>query len=192
VETFARRLSRCGERSLEDAAQRHDFAAGRLKAALERNTAVHERDLVQTTVRFTPALLDRPRALKAQRLAELSDRLAKAAARVGERAEQHARLPALQQRLRLAVDRRLSQAGERLSALEQLRVSLNPDRPLDLGFARIHRESGHLARSAAELRTGEAVRLVFKDAERGAVVDGGRPAKPSKPRLIPVGQGDLF
>jgi len=157
------------------AQQRFDLAAGRLGAGLERNAAAHERDLVRVAGRLSPGLLARPQALKAERLAEFARRMAP------------------------AVARRLDRVGEQLTALDKLRVSLNPDGPLARGFARINRADGSLARSAASLAAGEAVRLTFADGERGAVIDGGEesaappkraPAK--KPAPAPSSQGDLF
>jgi exodeoxyribonuclease VII large subunit len=176
--------------------------SGRLKAALERNAALHRRELGATAARLQPALLERPRALKARRLAELSARLESAVARAGEAAGARGRLPQLGIRLNAALERRLISAGERLERLDALHRSLDPDRPLELGFARIHRADGALVRRGAELQTGEAVRLHFRDVERGAVVDGepclGPPAAPkpvnrapSRP-AAPLLQGDLF
>jgi exodeoxyribonuclease VII large subunit len=220
VADYERRLFRCGGRALEDrrtrlksaarglprpadllafASQRHDLAAGRLRAALERNTAVHERELVRTTTRLTPGLLDRPRRLKAERLAEVTGRLHAAAGRSAARAAQGARLPALGLRLDAAAARALGAAGERLDRLEQLRRSLNPDRPLERGFARVHAADGGLIRMADELASGDAVRLVFKDGARGATVDGGGdPPRPpvvkrrTKAPAVAVAQGSLF
>jgi exodeoxyribonuclease VII large subunit len=107
--------------------------------------------------------------------------------------------------MRPAMERFTHRAAERLQSLEKLRQSLNPDGPLKRGFARIHHADGSLARAAAALEAGEAVRMVFLDGERQAVVDGelgaradpasldpaparrGKAAKPANP-----GQGDLF
>jgi exodeoxyribonuclease VII large subunit len=183
------------------ASQRFDLASGRLGAALERNTAVHERDLVRSASRLTPGLLDRPRRLKAERLAELSKRMDAAALRARDHAERRARLPDLDARARRALDRRLTRDGERLGALGQLLASLNPDRPLKLGFARVHRADGTLVKTGASLASGEAVSLKFEDVTRGAVIDGEgtapQPAKPAarpapKPSKVDAGQGDLF
>ena len=154
------------------ASQRFDLAAGRLGAALERNAAAHERDLVRVSARLSRGLLDRPRVLKAQRVAELGERLTAAA------------------------DRRLIQLADRLERTDQLRRSFDPDGPLRRGFARVHHEGGALARSAAGLKSGEGVRLVFADGERGAVVDGSSAPAIPKPKLKAVspapGQGTLF
>ena len=161
------------------AQQRFDLAAGRLGAGLERNAAVHERELARIAGRLSPGLLARPQQLKAQRLAEFSQRMAP------------------------AIGRRLDRAQDQLTALDKLRLSFNPDGPLARGFARIHHADGALARSAGELAPGEAVRLKFADGERGAVIEGAegdpspprrvaaKPATP-KPPAPPSGQGSLF
>ena len=129
------------------ATQRFDLSAGRLSAALARNVAVHERQLAGAGARLNPSLLRRRRQAMAEQLAGVA------------------------RRLRPAAERRLTRAGERLIALEKLRLTLDPDRPLVRGFARVHHAAGPLVRSADALTAGEAVKLVFKDGERGAVVD---------------------
>ena len=208
VADLERRLHRCGGRAFEDrrtrlasarlprpeslvgpASQRFDLAAGRLKAALERNTAVHDRELHGVAARLQPGLVDRPRALKALRLDELAARLEASAGRNAERARTAARLPALQARLDAALERRLQGASERLNRLDALRRSLDPDRPLERGFARVHRADGALAHAGADLSSGEEVTLVFKDRARKAVVDGARARKVAP---WPEKQGTLF
>jgi exodeoxyribonuclease VII large subunit len=222
VADLERRMHRCGGHAVEKrrtqllaasrglpapeallgpVSQRFDAAAGRLGAALQRNEALHERDLHGVAVRLQPALLDRPRLLKAQRVSELGARLDRAAARAGERAVVGARLPQLEGRMTTAFGRRLREAGERLERLDALRRSLNPDRPLELGFARVHRADGSLARTSAELEAGEAVRLHFRDGVRGAVVEGTGQTQPARPTARPkparaaataVDQAELF
>jgi exodeoxyribonuclease VII large subunit len=156
------------------ASQRFDLAAGRLGAALERNAAAHERDLVRISSRLSPGLLDRPRRLKADRVAELGVRL------------------------KAATERRLIELSGRLAAADQLRRSFDPDGPLQRGFARVHQADGALVRSAAALKAGEPVKLVFADGDRGAVVEGtAAPAAPPVKRVAKLGaaaltQGDLF
>jgi len=156
------------------ASQRYDLAAGRLGAALHRNTAVHERELVRTASRFNLGLLERPRALKAQRVAEAAARLEP------------------------AVRRRLERAADRLVNLDKLRLSFDPTRPLKLGFALVQRPDGSIVRQGAALQAGEAVSLKFADAVRGAVIDGApaaappRPAAKPKPAAPKPNQGDLF
>lgn len=226
ISDFDRRLNRSGARLIEDrrtrlvsaarglprpddilalAQQRFDIASGRLDAALHRNTTVHAQDLLKVTARLTPDVLTRQRSIKAERLGDLGKRLDLAARRAPDRVAQHARLPALWQRLNAAGDRRLQRDVDRLAGLEKLRQSLNPERPLELGFALVRKGDGTLARSAADLVSGERVNLKFKSGDRDAVIDGeggfvpppapaAAPApKPRpKPASPPAGQGDLF
>ena len=177
------------------ASQRYDLAAGRLVAALERNASAHERDLTRASARLTPALLQGPSRAKAERLASLAIRLDAAGRRLPETAARRARLPELGLRTDSAILRRLSRAAERLGHLDQMRASLDPDRPLALGFARVQREDGRLARSGAELKLGEALSLVFADKTPVAAHVDGAPAPASRVprRSAPMlAQGDLF
>jgi exodeoxyribonuclease VII large subunit len=223
VADYQRRLVACTERTLEIrrnrlaaaarglprpadvlalASQRFDLAAGRLGAALQRNTAVHERDLVRTVSRFTPALLERPRALKAERLGGFAVRLEAAARRAPQRAADTARLPLLGQRLQAAAGRRLQRAADQLGQLDKLRLTLDPQRPLRLGFAMVQRPDGSIVRQGASLQAGEAVSLKFADVVRGAVIDGAesapmpaaapKPVARPKPAAPKSEQGDLF
>jgi len=226
---YERRLDRCAAQLLEArrarlqasarglprpsdilalASQRFDLASERLSAGLERNVVVHERRLTQTAARLTPSLLDRPRRIKADRLVDLSRRLEAGVSRAQTSAERRARLPDLAARLSAAALRRLTLAGERLQALEKLRLSLDPDRPLRRGFARIHHQDGRLVERGADLAAGDPVRLVFADqAVPARVEDEGQPprapstrtqrsARPSSQSGVPAktspNQGDLF
>jgi exodeoxyribonuclease VII large subunit len=154
------------------ASQRYDLAAGRLAAGLERNAAAHERDLTQVSARLNPTLLRRPARLRAERLGDLSRRLDAAIARAQTTTARRAGLEGLSARLAAALTRRLDRAQERLAGLEQLRQSLDPNRPLQRGFARVHHADGRLARLGADLVVGEAIELVFIDRAVSAVVDG--------------------
>ncbi len=223
VSDYDRRLNRSGARLIEDrrtrlvsaarglprpadllalAQQRFDIAAGRLDAALGRNTAVHAQALLRVTARLSPQALGRQRQVKADRLSDLSRRMDLAARRAPERIAQNARLPALWSRLNDAGKRRLQRDADRLSNLEKLRQSLNPERPLELGFALVRKADGALARSASDLLAGERVNLKFKNGDRDAVIDGDgvihsvpppalKPARP-KPTTPKPDQGDLF
>jgi exodeoxyribonuclease VII large subunit len=82
----------------------------------------------------------------------------------------------LSTRLAAALQRRFDRAQDGLIALEKLRQSLDPNRPLQRGFARVHHIDGRLARRAADLTAGEAIQLVFVDQAVGAVVDGAGPS----------------
>jgi exodeoxyribonuclease VII large subunit len=189
VADYERRLARTGGRVLEErrarlvsaaralprpadllalASQRFDLASGRLAAALERNTAVHERELVRTTARLSRGVLDRKVVEQGKRLSEFNLRFNRT--------------------VPITFDRQ----ALRVTNLGKLLASLNPDTPLDRGFARIHRADGSLARSAKALVAGEALTLHFRDGERGAVVDGTAAPKPAKSKPPAPGQGSLF
>jgi exodeoxyribonuclease VII large subunit len=194
------RMHRCGGRVVEDrrarvahaeralrrvpdlvelAAQRFNIVSGRLEAALARNAAAHERDLVRVSARLMPALLQRPQAVQKQRL------------------------DALAVRLEPAARRRLERAGERISALSSLFAAVDPERPLQRGFARVTRADGSIVRAGGALASGEEVAIKFGDqVTRNAVVDGrtpdplavhtaSKPARP-KPKAATSSQGDLF
>ena len=144
--------------------QRFDHAAANLGRALIRHVTLHEHALARASGRLGPHLLDRPRRLKAERLAEVSARMA----------------PAL--------DRGLDRLRERLLGLDKLRLSFNPDGPLRRGFARVHKADGALVRAAAGLAAGDEVRLVFVDGDRGAMIEGEVPGPkrpdPPPPRIM--------
>ncbi|CAN7428927.1 exodeoxyribonuclease VII large subunit [Phenylobacterium sp. LjRoot225] len=191
------RLHRCGGRTVEDrrarvaaaeralkrapdllrlAEQRFDIVSGKLAAGLARNVALHERDLVRVSSRLSPLLLQRPQTVHKQRL------------------------DAVAQRLKPAAVRKLERLSERLESLAKLYVSVDPDRPLQRGFARVTRQDGSLVREGASLASGESIEIKFGDkVTRQAVVDGASDpttaaAKPAKPRVKSPSpaQGDLF
>jgi exodeoxyribonuclease VII large subunit len=161
------------------AEQRFDIVSGKLGAGLAKNAAVHERDLVRVASRLTPLLLQRPQAVQKDRL----DRLAV--------------------RLEPSVRRRLERLSERLDGLSKLYASVDPDRPLQRGFARVTRADGSIVHAGATLAGGEEVSIKFGDkVTRQAVIDGsggGVPAAPAapkparaKPKAEGPAQGDLF
>jgi len=195
VGDLSSRMHRCGGRIVEDrrarvahaeralaripdlvrlAEQRFDIVSGRLGAALARNAAAHERDLVRVASRFSPLLLQRPQTVQRERLEGLAARL------------------------HPAVERRLERASERLQGLGRLYASADPERPLQRGFARVTRADGSIVRAGAALESGEEIAIKFGDqVTRQAVVDASPtplPAKPqkSKPKSATPAQGDLF
>jgi exodeoxyribonuclease VII large subunit len=205
VSDLGARMHRCGGRVVADrrarvehaerslrrvpdlvrlAEQRFDIVSGRLGAALAKNAAAHERDLVRIASRLTPGLLQRPQAVQRQRLDAVAVRLQPAALR------------------------RLERASDRLAALATLYGAVDPDRPLSRGFARVHRADGAIVHAGASLVSGETVTMTFGDkVTRNAVVDGraadptkletpvAKPAaKPARPKPKPATstQGDLF
>jgi exodeoxyribonuclease VII large subunit len=196
VGDLSARMHRCGGRAVEDrrgrvaaagraltrvtdqvelAAQRFGIVSGRLAAGLAKNAAAHERDLVRVSSRLTPLLLQRPQAVQRQRLEGVA------------------------LRLQPGVLRGLERAHERLAALSKLYVSVDPDRPLQRGFARVTRADGSIVHAGAILASGEEVAIKFGDQVtrqaviEGAAADPGAPkaAKP-KPKAANSAQGDLF
>jgi exodeoxyribonuclease VII large subunit len=191
------RMHRCGGRVVEErrgriehadralkrvpdmlrlAEQRFDIVSGRLGAGLARNAAVHERELVRVASRLSPLLLQRPQAVQRQRLDSVAARL------------------------KPGVSRALERAGERLGALSKLYLAVDPERPLQRGFARVTRADGSIVHAGATLASGEAVDIKFGDkVTRQAVIDGAggeapaavKPAR-SKPKAASPPQGDLF
>jgi exodeoxyribonuclease VII large subunit len=200
VSDLGARMHRCGGRTVEDrrgrvmhaeralrrvpdlvelAAQRFGIVSSRLGAGLARNAAAHERDLVRVSARLSPLLLQRPQAIQKDRLDGITARLQPAA------------------------QRRLERLGERLTALGKLHASVDPERPLERGFARVTRADGSIVRQGAALSAGEEVAIKFGDrVTRQAVIDASgdtppaAPApKPAKSRATKAGspaQGDLF
>jgi exodeoxyribonuclease VII large subunit len=157
------------------AEQRFDIVSGRLGAGLAKNAAAHERELVRVATRLSPLLLQRPQAVQRQRLDGVAGRL------------------------QPGVLRGLERAGERLDALAKLYASVDPDRPLQRGFARVTRADGSIVHAGAALASGEDVAIKFGDqVTRQAVIEGApgeasapKPAKP-KAKTTPAAQGDLF
>lgn len=205
VSDLGARMHRCGGRVVEDrrariehadralkrvpdlvrlAEQRFDIVSGRLGAGLAKNAAVHERDLVRVASRLSPLLLQRPQAVQKDRLDRLSVRLEP------------------------SVRRGLERLYERLQGLSKLYASVDPDRPLQRGFARVTRSDGSIVHAGAALASGEGVSIKFGDqVTRQAVIDGAateapppgapsvvaaaRPAR-ARPKADAPEQGDLF
>jgi len=196
VSDLSARMHRCGGRVVEDrrvriehanralrrvpdlvelAAQRFGVVAGRLASGLTKNQGAHERDLVRVASRLSPLLLQRPQAVHKQRLG------------------------AIAVRLQPATVRSLDRAAERLAALSKLYVSVDPDRPLQRGFARVARMDGSLVMNGALLASGEEVAITFADTVRQAVIDGEPAERPTlskrpvrKGKTPRPDQGDLF
>ncbi len=212
---------------IDTAQQRLDYVAHRLNGGLSANLNAHDTAFARISGRFRPGLLERPRELKHDQLAQLSGRLHGAAARKLVLTREHARLPMLEQRLGEALKRQSLRAGEklpdltrrmsdamaralkqksdRLIALDKLRLSLNPDRPLDLGFARVNRKGGELVTSPDMVASGEGLELTFKGGRTLDVVAGTTPQpssaaptpqavapKPAAKKTVTPEQGNLF
>jgi len=162
-------LVRCDPAELIGMAQqRFDLASGRLGAALERNTAVHEREFVRAASRLSRAALERKLEDEGKRLHQTNLRFNRTVRPNFDREEL------------------------RVANLGKLLASLSPRAPLERGYALIHRTDGSLARSAEALASGEALVLEFRDGKRGAVVDGTPTPRPAKTKTTPPAQGSLF
>jgi exodeoxyribonuclease VII large subunit len=193
VGDFGARMHRCGGRAVEDrrgrveaagraltritdlvelAAQRFGIVAGRRAAGLARNAAAHERDLVRISGRLSPLLLQRPQAVQRQRLEGFAARL------------------------QPGVRRGLERTSERLEALSKLYAAVDPERPLQRGFARVTRADGSIVHAGAALISGEEVAIKFGDqVTRQAVIEGAASSLKTaraKPKPAPPSQGDLF
>ena len=189
VADYERRLARTGGRILEErrtrlasaaralprpadllgmAQQRLDLVSGRLGSALQRNTAVHEREFVRAASRLSRMALERKLEDEGKRLIQANLRFNR------------------------TVGFNFDREALRVTNLGKLLASLSPRAPLERGYALIHRADGSLARSAAALNFGEALVLEFRDGKRGAVVDGAPTSKPSKTKAPAPDQGSLF
>ena len=159
-------------RQIGERSDRLGAVAGRLAAGLQAVVGRHERRLLQIAGRLSPEPLHR---------------------RLDQR---RTRLDAVGARLDAVVPRKLERADDRLTALSRALSSLDPSRPKP-GFARIEDRDGAWITSAGALSAGQAVKLVFGDGARGAIVEGGGerapPSRPApRPKPTPPGQGDLF
>jgi exodeoxyribonuclease VII large subunit len=159
---------------VELTAQRFDHVASRLSAALAGGVAFHAERLARSGGRLSPALLSAPVARREERLADMVERLGRSGLRRIDAAAERADLDHKLDRAGASLLRRLAVQGESLNRLDQLRRSLDPDRPLALGFARVHRASdGGLVTRPDAAQPGEALTLVFKgDARLGVRVEG--------------------
>ncbi|NBB16140.1 exodeoxyribonuclease VII large subunit [Caulobacter sp. SLTY] len=203
------------------AGQRLDYAASHLAAGLRRNLDLHARQLAETASPLRPTLLQRRADLGRQSLetlgrrldaamkrasdtTELTRRLEDAARRMGsclrkavsDRGQRLVSLDA-ERRLKNSMGKAIQDSARRLESLNKLRLSLDPKRPLRMGFALVTRPDGSIVRHGVGLEAGETVGLMFEDVTRQAVIDGetGRAApKPvAKKAATPSSQqGDLF
>lgn len=161
-----------------------------------RRSAAQARERLDMQVRLMPTP-DTLLAPQRQRLDQLSDslgnclrhRVADARAHLGQASG--ALRPALLlqylsrgkerlDRLRLRPDyltRVFHAQATAFDSLSRLFVSVNPDLPLQRGFARVM-AGDHLVKRVADARAAGAVSLHFADGTIGAVVEGGSPSQP--------------
>jgi exodeoxyribonuclease VII large subunit len=95
------------------------------------------------------------------------------------------------------LDRQLARGWERLRALERVLISLNPDRILERGYARVETRDGRTVMDADAARAAGALTVRFrKEQSVDVAVEGGAAtpylkSKSAKPRVAP-GQPTLF
>lgn len=177
------RLLPAPDRLLTPQMQRVDDLSDRLRRGLSHRLSDARGELAKATGALRPAVLR-------QRLNREQERLARTRLR-----------PAL-------IERSAADLRDRFDRLARLLVSLDPDRPLARGFARVMAD-GHLVRDVSAARAAGAVTLKFADGEVGARIDGGHAAalekggvspisspsrtkRQSREQEAPAGQQDLF
>lgn len=89
----------------------------------------------------------------------------------------------------IMLTQRMTAAHNRLDQLWRVAASLNPDKILERGYARIERQTGGTVTRAADAQAAGALRLRFADGSVNVRVEreGGRPYEEAKPE-----QNDLF
>jgi exodeoxyribonuclease VII large subunit len=180
------------DRLTEGPAQRLDALAGRLPAALVAGVQRLHVVLARAGAALRPALLRDAATRRAQRLADLSARLAaargarlraEAAALVRARAD----LAAVAQRLRTAPATRTAVLRDRLAALDRLRLSLGYVQTLGRGYA-VVRGAGLVVTSRDAAAGAAALEIEFRDGRLPVTTLA--PRRPRGPRDDP--QGSLF
>jgi len=171
-----RRLMPRPDMLLAQARQRADDLGDRLRRGLSHRVARARHELADAAGALRPALLQAQTDRARQRLATV--RLA----------------PHL-------LERRLLDARRQFEGLWRLARSLDPDKPLERGFARVM-AGERLIRSAEEARAAHQVALRFRDGSVEAAIQpggsGAPPASPPSPRRrerasgSDVQQSDLF
>ncbi|WP_442678182.1 exodeoxyribonuclease VII large subunit [Sphingomonas sp. ASY06-1R] len=152
------------DRLLAPQRQKLDELSERLPRGLSSALAHARRDLAEAAGALRPGLLGAKVSRGRERLAAVRLR------------------PAL-------VERRLTDARDRLDRLWRVAEQLHPDRPLARGYARVEGRDGKVVGSVPAARAAGGVTLVFADGRIAARVEGSpRPAmerpKPEQPTLL--------
>jgi exodeoxyribonuclease VII large subunit len=146
--------------------QRFDRASERLGLALLANARAAQGKLDKIAARLRPAALDQDLARRREKVATASVRL------------------------KAAMERGIAKRAQELIGATRVLESLSHHSVLARGFALVQSADGALVRSAAELTTGDAVKLSFADGEAPAVIGA---AEGPKRKAKPGGdQGSLF
>ncbi len=191
-----------------------DELASRLGRALGANSFAHRAAFQRVAGRLSVGGLSRALERAGERLAVLSDRNGRALAVNAERrgnalATTARRLRVEPIRERIALHRqRLADFDERrarsfsqdvtqrrrsLAALDQLLRSLSHKNVLARGFALVRDTAGNPVAAAAEVSSGAALDIEFRDGHVGAIAtDGAAPSPKKKPKAPAAKQGSLF
>jgi exodeoxyribonuclease VII large subunit len=164
LQALARGLPRA-DQIFASVRQRFDHASERLGHGLRRNLQQHGRALAEI------AALLRPRCV--------TSRIEAGVERV--KSDAH--------RLERCYGARLRTWRDRMESSARLLESVSHRSVLERGFALVRGSDGHLRRRAAQVKSGEALELVFVDGAVEARADGAPSRVGRKPK---AGQGDLF
>ena len=212
LEARAQRLPR-PDALLAPATQRLDDLAERLRRGLKDRAGIERDKLAGLARHLSVPMLRQHHAGAVRDLSHAGDRLGaglRAAATRGQaRLDQAGALlrPQLlaghlrEDKRRLAdagftsllLQRRIAADGERLSALSRLLPQLDPDKPLDRGFARVTDPEGQTLTSRKLASQEKALVLHFRDGKLDvAVGSGAAPSRKSRSDANQSRQGDLF
>ncbi len=147
--------------------QRTDDLGERLRRGLAKSLADARGDLAHASAALRPPLL-------AARVARSRDRLA--ATRLDPR----------------LIARPMDDARNRLDRLWRIADSLNPDRVLKRGYARVENRTGTSVTTTGAARKEGALALVFADGRIDVRVEGSAPRPAAKPKPPVSGQGSLL
>ncbi len=168
---IARALPR-RERLLEGPRQRFDHASAKLGSALTLLVHRQRARFDRAAAQLTPAPL-----LQVVR-------------------KDHEKVTTLAHRMQLSMQRRVSDASNRLDTNAKLLRSLSYEGILDRGFALVSKAGKGLVQRGAEIKSGDSLSIRFADGTAAATATGSvvgdavPPARPKKAKT--AGQGDLF
>ena len=207
LEALARALPKPTD-MLGAAQQRLDFVGQGLTNIMRQSIAKNNTHLARLGGAFGPHLLARQLDLKTQTLGDKCQRLMGLMQRHIPQLERQSRITPLWQGAHSAMARLFIQNEKKLVSLDKLRLSLNPDRPLEMGFARVMRLDQSLVKSASDIK--EAPRLILKFRDDSVMVAPIKDAndtvhethasqntladkkKRTNPSTLPPEQGQLF
>lgn len=195
---LARALPRA-DTLLEGAAQRLDYATGRLAGALRLGLRDQAARFREQGGRLSARLLRKNIEGAGDQVASLGRRLGAARARLLEDqrvslTRQRDVLGQTGQRLTRAMTQNLVARQTQLASAGKLLRSYSYHETLQRGFALVRDDAGKVVRSAATLSPGAGIGVSFADGDVAARVEGGasRPKPAAKPKKPAAKQSSLF